>query len=223
MVRIINQESSTAGQAQLAPELTENSKVLLRVIGILIADRPDALRELLADYSVTFREEPTGKELVDTLLSAIGECDPDFNRDLASIILDCTLENAYDSFDIKSLFSKNKEGNAGADSGSSSGGGNTGGGGLWTGIANAVGSVGGAIGQGLKGKQAREQATANTLQGMYAYKNQLAANEQSKGKNNLYILLAVLAVVGLAVTALVYFSRKQEANTPELQPMPLNT
>ena len=218
MVRIVNQEQAK-NEPTAAPALSEKSKALLQVIGIIISEKPEAIIELLADYSVTFGKEPSDKELVDTVLSAIGECDPDFNSDLASIILDCTLENTYDSFDFKSLFSKNKDTDSGAETGQSSGGA---GGGLWAGIANAVGSVGGAIGQGLKGRQAREQATATTLQGMYAYKSQLAANEQSKGKNNLYVLLAILTVAGLAVTALIYFSRRQQPEIIEPQPLPIN-
>lgn len=219
MVRIINLEQAKNQEPATAPARNEKSEALLQVIGIIISEKPEAIIELLADYSVTFGKEPSDKELVDTVLSAIGECDLDFNSDLASIILDCTLESTYDSFDFKSLFSKNKDADASAETTQSSGGGN---GGLWAGIANAVGSIGGAIGQGLKGRQARDQASATTLQGMYAYKSQLAANEQSKGKNNLYVLLAILAVAGLAVTALIYFGRKQQPDTLEPQPLPIN-
>lgn len=217
MVRIINQEQQPKAKTP-APEapLTEKSKALLQVIGIVIADKPKAIRELLEDYSISFEKEPTEKELVDLLLTAIGECDPEFNNDLASIILDCTLENSYDSFDFKSMFSKAKDADAGADNSASAGGG--GGGGLWAGIANAVGGIGGAIGQGIKGKQNRDQATANTIQGIYAYKSQQAATEQSKGKNKIYMLLLLFVVVGLAITALVYFNRKQ-APQPQLNPL----
>ncbi len=218
MVRIIKEEQPKTQQPLPEARLTEKSKVLLQVIGIVIADKPQAIRELLEDYSVTFEKEPSEKELVDTLLSAIGECNAEFNNDLASIILDCTLENTYDSFDFESMFSGKKKAESGADSSQSSGG--SGGGGLWAGIANAVGGIGGAIGQGLKGKQARDQATANTIQGIYAYKSQVAANDRSKGKNKVYMMLALFVVIGLAVTALVYFNRRQQA-TPST--IPLNT
>lgn len=218
MVRIINQEQPKAKTPEPEAPLTEKSKALLQVIGIVIADKPTAIRQLLEDYSISFEKEPTEKELVDMLLTAIGECDPEFNSDLASIILDCTLENSYDSFDFKSMFSKNKDADAGADNSASAGGGG-GGGGLWAGIANAVGGIGGAIGQGIKGKQNREQATANTIQGIYAYKSQQAATEQSKGKNKIYMLLWLFVVVGLAITALVYFNRKQQ---PQPSFIPLN-
>lgn len=211
MVRIINQEKKPEIIKAGEVNLNEQSKALLQIIAIVIADNPKAIQQLLDDYSIEFTEKPDEKELTDKLLSAIGECDKEFNSDLSSIILDCTLENNYDSFDFKSLF--NKGGDAGAeDSGGSSGGG----GGLWGGIANAVGGIGGAIGQGIKGKQAKDQATATTLQGIYSYKAQLAATEQSKSKSKTFMLLGLFLLLGLAVTALVYFNKKQQ------QPIPLN-
>lgn len=216
MVRIINQEQA---RPQAAPQLTEKSKVLLQVVGLIIADRPAVIRELLEDYSITFKNEPTQRELIDTLLSAIGECNVEFNKELAGIILDCSLEQSYDSFDIKSLFNKNQgQGAEGAAAEGQAGGNGGGGGGLWAGIAKAVGSIGGAIGQGLKGKQARDQATANTLQGIYAYKAQTAAAEQSKGKSNALLYLGLFVVLGLALTAMIYHYRKQNQ-----QPNPLST
>jgi len=214
MVRIINQEQARPLPAQ---QLTEKSKVLLQVVGLIIADRPTLIRELLEDYSITFRNEPTQKELVDSLLSAIGECNVEFNSELAGIILDCSLEQSYDSFDIKSLFNKNQGGEGAAPEGQAGAGG---GGGLWAGIANAVGGIGGAIGQGLKGRQARDQATANTLQGIYAYKAQAASAEQSKGKNNTLLYLALFVVLGLAFAAMIYHHRKQNQQTNTLTTTP---
>ncbi len=211
MVRIINQEKKQDKAEVADVKLNEQSKALLQIIAIVIADKPGAIQQLLDDYSIELSEKPDEKELTEKLLSAIGECDREFNSDLSSLILDCTLENNYDSFDFKSLF--NKGGDAGAEESAGSSGG---GGGLWAGIANAVGGIGGAIGQGIKGKQAKDQATATTLQGIYSYKSQLAANEQSKSKSKTFMLLGLFLLLGLAVTALVYFNKKQQ------QPIPLN-
>lgn len=212
MVRIINQEKKQEKAQEPEVKLNEQSKALLQIIAIVIADNPKAIQELLDDYSIELTENPDEKELTEKLLSAIGECDKEFNSDLSSIILDCTLESNYDSFDFKSLL--NKGGDSGTEeSGGSSGGG--GGGGLWGGIANAVGGIGGAIGQGIKGKQAKDQATATTLQGIYSYKAQLAATEQSKSKNKTFMLLGLFLLLGLAVAALAYYNKKQQ------QPIPL--
>ncbi|MES2397626.1 MAG: hypothetical protein V4549_16570 [Bacteroidota bacterium] len=208
MVRIINNEKVKPKEPEVT--LNEKSKALLQIIGIIIADNPKAIRELLEEYSIELSETPTDKELTEQLFSAIGECNKEFNNDLASIILDCTLESSYDSFDFKSLFKKGGD-SGGEESGESSGGG--GGGGLWAGIANAVGGIAGSIGSG---KRAREEATSKTLQGIYAYKAQLAANEQGKGKNKMYMLIALFVLLGLAVAAIAYHTKKQSQ-----QPLPL--
>ncbi len=207
MVRIINNEKEKPKEQEAM--LNEKSKALLQIIGIIIADNPKAIQELLEDYSIELAGNPTDKELTDKLLSAIGECNTEFNNDLARIILDCTLESSYDNFDFKSLFKK------GGDSGSEESGGSSGGGGsgLWGGIASAVGGIGSAIGGG---RRAREEATTKTLQGIYSYKSQLAANEQSKGKNKMYMLIGLFVLLGLAVAAMAFFSKK-----PSQQPIPL--
>ena len=205
MVRIINNEKVKPKEPEAM--LNEKSKALLQIIGIIIADNPKAIRELLEEYSIELSENPTDEELTDKLLSAIGECNNEFNNDLASIILDCTLESSYDRFDFKSLFKK------GGDSGGEESGESSGGGGLWAGIANAVGGIAGSIGSG---KRAREEATSKTLQGIYAYKAQLAANEHGKGKNKMYMLIALFVLLGLAVAAIAYYTKKQSQ-----QPLPL--
>lgn len=207
MVRIINNKKEKPKEPEVM--LDEKSKALLQIIGIIIADNPKAIQELLEDYSIELAENPTDKELTEKLLSAIGECNKEFENDMASIILDCTLESSYDSFDFKSLFNKGGD-SGGEESGESSGGG---GGGLWAGIANAVGGIAGSIGSG---KRAREEATSKTLQGIYAYKSQLAANERGKGKNKMYMLIALFVLLGLAVAAIAYYTKKQSQ-----EPIPL--
>ncbi|HSH67853.1 MAG TPA: hypothetical protein VLB84_19080 [Bacteroidia bacterium] len=204
MVRIINQEKPKEPEAKL----TEKSKAVLQVIAIIIADKPKAIQQLLEEYSVEFSEKPDEKELTDKLISAIGECNKHFNNDLARIILDCTLESEYDSFDFKSLFSK------GEDSGGEEGGGSGGGGmgGLWAGLGSAIGGIAGSIGGG---RRAREEATSKTLQGIYAYKAQLAANEQNKGKNKKQMIIALFVVLGLVLLAMAFFSNKKQQ-----QPVP---
>lgn len=198
MVRIINQEKPKEPEAKL----TEKSKTLLQIIGIIIADKPKNIQELLEEYSVEFKESPTEKELTDKLLSAVGECNKQFNNDLARMILDCTLESEYDSFDFKSLFNKSRD--SGAEEGVESSGSS---GGLWAGIANAVGGIGSAIGGG---RRAREEASTKTLQGVYAYKSQLAANEQNQSKNKKQMIIALFLVLGLALLAIAYFSNKKQ-------------
>jgi hypothetical protein len=205
MVRIINQQKPKEQEAKL----TEKSKAMLQVIAIIIADKPNAVRQLLEEYSVEFSEKPDEKELTDKLISAIGECNQHFNNDLARIILDCILESEYDSFDFKSLFNKGGE-SEGEESGGSGGGGM---GGLWAGLGSAIGGVANSIGGG---RRAREEATSKTLQGIYAYKAQLAANEQNKGKNKKQMIIALFVVLGLVLLAIAFFSNKKQQPVPAL-------
>ncbi len=204
MVRIINQEKPKEQEAKL----NEASKALLQIIGSVIADKPKAIQEILDEYSIELTENPPEKELTEKLISAIGECNKEFNYDLARIILDCTLESEYDNFDFKSLF--NKGGDSGEEESGGSGGG---GGGILGGITNAIGGIAGSIGAG---KRAREEATSKTLQGIYSYKSQLAANEKSKGKNKMYMLVALFVLLGLALAAIAFYTKKQSQ-----QPLPL--
>ena len=212
MVRIINNEKEKPKEPEV--KLNEKSEALLQIIGIAIADNPKIIRELLEDYSIELTEEPGEKELTDKLLFAIGECNKEFNNDLARVILDCSLESNYDNFDFKSLLGKG--GGSGSEEAGESSSNGGGGGGLWAGIANAVGGIGGAIGQGIKGKQAKDQATAQTLQGIYAYKAQLASNEQSKGKTKMYMLIGFFVLLGFALVAIGSYMKKQSH-----QPSPL--
>ncbi len=205
MVRIINQEKPKEQEAKL----NEKSKALLQIIGIVIADKPKAIQEILDEYSIELTENPPEKELTEKLISAIGEFNKEFNYDLARIIMDCTLESEYDNFDFKSLF--NKGGDSGEEESGGSGGG---GGGILGGITNAIGGIAGSIGAG---KRAREEATSKTLQGIYSYKSQLAANEKSKGKNKMYMLVALFVLLGLALAAIAFYTKKQS----DEQPLPL--
>ncbi len=205
MVRIINKEKEKSKEPENG--LTEKSKALLQLIGVIISDNSKAIHELLKGYSIELSENITDKELTDKLLSAIAECDREFNNDLAKIILDCTVESGYDSFDFKSLFNK------GGDAAGEEGGSSSGGGGLWAGIANAVGGIGSSIGAG---KRAREEATSKTLQGIYTYKAQLAANERNKNKNKTYVIISVFVLLGLIIAAVAFFSKgkEQQERTP---------
>jgi hypothetical protein len=105
-----------------------------------------------------------------------------------------------------------KKSDAGGEEQNTSG---SGGGGIIGGIANAVGGIGNAIGQGIKGKQAKDQATAQTLQGIYTYKAQVAANEKSKGKNKIIMVVSILALILIAIGTMAYFKQNQAKQQPQ--------
>ena len=200
MVRIINNKEAAVAKEEV---LSERSKVLLQMFSIVLAEQPKAIQNLLEDYQIELSPQPTDKERTEKLLSAVAACDHRFNTELAKIILDCTLESEYDNFDFKGLFKKGE-----SEEGGSSEGGNSGGG-LLAGIANAVGGVGGAIGQVVKGRQAKDQATAQTLQGIYNYRAQVASQEKSKGKNKTAMVISIMVLAILVIGAIAYYKQRQ--------------
>jgi hypothetical protein len=200
MVRIINNKEAAVATEEV---LSERSKVLLQMFSIVLAEQPMAIQNLLEEYQIKLSPKPTDKERIEKLLSAVAACDHRFNTELAKIILDCTLENEYDNFDFKGLFKKGE-----SEEGGSSEGGNSGGG-LLAGIANAVGGVGGAIGQVVKGRQAKDQATAQTLQGIYNYRAQVASQEKNKGKNKTAMVISIMVLAILVIGAIAYYKQRQ--------------
>lgn len=200
MVRIINNKEAAVAKEEV---LSERSKVLLQMFSIVLAEQATAIQNLLEEYQIELSPQPTDKERTEKLLSAVAACDHQFNTELAQIILDCTLESEYDNFDIKGLFKKGE-----SEEGSSSEGGNSSGG-LLAGIANAVGGVGGAIGQVVKGRQAKDQATAQTLQGIYNYRAQVASQEKSKGKNKTAMVISIVLLAILVIGAIAYYKQHQ--------------
>jgi hypothetical protein len=200
MVRIINNKGAAVAKEEV---LSERSKVLLQMFSIVLAEQPMAIQNLLEEYQIELSPQPTDQERTEKLLSAVAACDHRFNTELAKIILDCTLESEYDNFDFKGLFKKGE-----SEEGGSSEGGNSGGG-LLAGIANAVGGVGGAIGQVVKGRQAKDQATAQTLQGIYNYRAQVASQEQSKGKNKTAMVISIMVLAILVIGAIAYYKQRQ--------------
>lgn len=181
----------------------EASATLCKVIALLIADQPDKVKALLEDYSICLKDN-SEKELTEKLLSAISECDEEFNRDLSKLIFANCLDSSYDHFNIKSLFGKGGESNNNESS--------SGGSGLLGGIGNAIGGLGGAIGDVIKGKQAKDQANSQTLQQVYAYKSQLASNEQSKINSKKALLVSLFVILGIVLIAIIYQNRQKNGN-----------
>ena len=200
MVRIINNKEAAVALEEV---LSERSKVLLQMFSIALAEQPMAIQNLLEDYQIELSPQPTDKERTEKLLSAVAACDHRFNTELAKIILDCTLESEYDNFDFKGLFKKGESEEGGGSEGGNSGGG------LLAGIANAVGGVGGAIGQVVKRRQAKDQATAQTLQGIYNYRAQVASQEKSKGKNKTAMVISIMVLAILVIGAIAYYKQRQ--------------
>jgi hypothetical protein len=199
MVRIINTERSTP----ILSLQSERSKALLQLFAILISNNSDRVAELLVGYSVPIPDK-SDKVISEQLMAAIAECNAEFNEELAKILFECCLENDYDNFNFKSIFRK-KEKAEDDNSGSRAGNG----GGVFNGIANVIGSLGGTIGGVIQGRQAKDQATAQTLQNIYNYKAQLSATQQTNVKSKNVMVISLFVLLGIVLLAIAYTSKQK--------------
>ena len=204
MVRIVNTERPLDMESLQA----ERTQALLQLLAILIADKPAQLIQLLEDYSVPVTDKGD-TALSAQVITAISECNAEFNEDLAKLLFNCSQESNYDNFDIKSLFKKKDQQENSESTGSQGGNG----GGIWTRIANVVGSLGGTVGKVIQGRQAKDQVTAQTLQNIYNYKAQLAATEQNKTKSKNTALILLFIALGIILLIMAY-KNKQKFQQP---------
>ena len=193
MMRIVH----TGKTERLSPGTTS---ALYKLIAVLIAYHPVELKRLFENYSVELAES-SEQELTEKLFTAISECNKDFNHDLSNLIFSNCADSTYDQFNIQSLFKK--------ESGNGSDQGQSGSGGIMGGIGNAIGSLGGAFSDIIKGKQAKDQATSQTLQQVYAYKAQVASNEKSKLNTKKALLIGLLVIIGIVLLAAIYQNKQK--------------
>lgn len=208
MIRIINipeakQPDEQTDSLKHEPlQLNLVSKSLLQILAITIADNATRVAELLDSYSVELSSKPDEKELTEKLLEALCQQNPDFNSELAQLILDNNLGNTDDKLDVGLLFKGGHDSFAGE-------GGTVG---LINGITGAITGVANAIGAKRSG---REQATANTLQSIYAYKTQVAAGsvekKQDGGGTKLLLLMGLFLLIGIAVAAMFSYAKNQQS------------
>ena len=201
MVRIIKPETepNSLGVARA-------NEAFLHLLGIIIAQWPQKIKDLLAAFSIVVGEEQDEAVLTETLFDAIAEDSAEFNADLAELILDCCLENSYDNFNLNSLLKQNEQAEEGEVKKGS-------GGGMLSAISGAIQGVSQVVGKGLENRKAKKQATTQTLQNILTYKQQLAArapasSDQAKSGNALKIL-AVSLFVAAAFGILAFFYSKR--------------
>jgi hypothetical protein len=200
MVRIVGQKEKPKPVTRQAQGLSYKSNVLLQVMGIILADKPEAIRNLLEDYGYELPETISDQELSDKLLQAISSGNTDLHQELAEMILDNTLDSSYDDFDFKSLL-----GNANQNTGSTDSQNNSGG--LLGNITSTVTDIGNTISQQISQKR---QASAQTLQGMMAYRQQQAQADQGKNKTKTQMLIGLFFLLGICVLAIAAGSRRRQ-------------
>lgn len=202
MVRIIHQQ-------QTSKKLPVQAELTMNLIGMYLAQKPEAVKELLSDYGVSMSEPALQNELVSKLIWAIGQNNKRFNYELSKLIIaEATKDNSnsYDHFDFGALFGKKGENDTG--------------GGIQIGadpisaVAGALGSVANLIGAKGKRKEAEKQARMQTLQGMMALK---ATQEQNKPKSQQWkIVIALIAVIGMVAVAFLIVNGKKNVKQNQL-------
>ena len=214
MVRIIEDDNITpiAQKQQPKPQVLDyRHHILLSVIGQVVAEAPSKVRQLLDDYSIELSRECPDEELADTLILAIGECDENFNRDLASLILDRTLNSSYDQYDFKQLAGQaanilsNLGNNQNADGQNPPG--------VLGGLTSTIGQIGGIIGQGIQAAQS-QSASEHAKQGIMAHRRQMAEQQAAdeQNKNNLMLFL-LLTALGIGILGFIAYIKRQAQPT----------
>lgn len=184
MVRIVNNEPAQR-------ELTEEAKITLGLLGVVIADHPEKVRKLLRDFGIETREKPTGRELTHKVLYAIDKKGSKFHLELAQLI-------------AEKLPNKGQPAQTGED-------------GYVDVIAGAVGAIATTIGSISGKKQKQREASQQTLSTMLAYKaqqEQVAAQQAAQAQahaNKMAWLkgVGILVVVGLVGWGLVKMANQQ--------------
>lgn len=210
MFRIIQDESEISKpiEPQVKPkelELGFKHHLLLNVMGIVVAEAPEKVRQLLEDhYSIELSRDCPEEDLADTLILAIGERNADFDRDLASLILDRTLDSSYDQYDFKQLAGQAATIMSSVGNSQNSDGQNQPG--VLGNITSTIGQIGGILSQVTQSQSAGEQAR----QGITAYRRQLAEQEESdeKRKNNILLFL-ILTALGIGIIGLISYMKRQ--------------
>lgn len=206
MVRIVNNEPAQK-------ELTEEAKITLGLLGVVIADHPEKVRKLLRDFGIETREKPTSRELTAKVLYGIEKKGEKFKLELAKVIAGkLPKPDNYDSFSAEDAAGMMDGANVtvGSDPVSA--------------IAGAISTIGSLFGNAQKKKLMKQQASSQTLSTMLAYKaqqEQIAAQQAAQAKAHASKMawlkgVGILVVVGLVGWGLVKMANQQPQAQPAL-------
>ena len=97
MVRVVQE------QAEEQKALDKPSIALFRLLGIVVADKPQQLTDLLRNYGVQLSAEPSTTALTEAAIYAISQQNNEFNYDLAQLLASQRIPESDDSFVPSSL------------------------------------------------------------------------------------------------------------------------
>ena len=169
--------------------LTKEAEITLGLLGVVIADHPEQIRQLLREFGVDTSNKPTARELTNKVIYAIDTRGKEVHWELARVLYaKLPPQDEYNSY----------EGEEQED-------------GYVNLIMGAIGGIGNAIGSIKSKKQKRAEASQKTMSTIMAYKAQQeqiaaqkAAQEQAHANNmkllkGIGILVVVVGVGWIAV------------------------
>lgn len=157
-------------QVMEANSLSPKSRITLDLLGLVIVNQPLEVIELLSKYGSSINRQSSDQEIVGAVLTMLKEENRQFNYDLAALLVQAAAttgesleENNY------APFSGDAGVNIGLDPVSA--------------VAGAVGSIANLLGHSRQKKLIQQQAQAQTLSKIIAYKTQqheLQAKQKKK-------------------------------------------
>ncbi len=195
------------------PKLNKQEVAIFRLVGIAIANEPERLITLLADYGVDVPEKPKGSELTDAIIYAVGKNSETFNQELAALLADQVVPDENDSFNTKDL--------AGAAEGTNV----TVGSDPVSAIAGAIGSIFSFAGNLANRKSQKNQARKESMMSIMMMQNQqeqLTKQQQMQANSNTTRtnIIKIVGVIGLIALlgGLFIWQMNKSKSAPNPQP-----
>ena len=197
MVRIVQEKPKTP------TELDNQGKAIFRLLGIIVADKPNKLKALLFKYGVNIESNPSQSELTEAVIYTISKNDNLFNIELAKIFAGQIIPDQNDTFNSKDLanVAQGTQVTVGSDPVSA--------------IAGAIGSIFSLANSLSNRKSLKKQARQQSLQSMIlfqAQKDQTAATVQSdSNKEQVIKIVGILALITLLGGFFLWVRNKDKA------------
>ena len=178
-------------------EFTEDANLAFELLGALIETKPEAVATLLHQHNIVVSKQPGPKELTRKLLYLIEHSNASTRWQIAKAIANILPQQEYENFNQSNAEGPNLT--VGADPVSA--------------IAGAIGSIANVVNHAQNKKQLQRQASANTLNALFAFRASQQPATPSPPSNR---PRWVLPLVGLGVlAALGWFFFQQRNAIPQ--------
>lgn len=201
MAKVAN-SSSVPGQ-----ELTEEGKITLGLLGVVIADHPERIRKLLREFGIDTSNNPTGRELTNKVIYGIDTRGSEFHLELAKVLsAKLPKEDGYDSYEGEDYgdedYGEQEDSYVNL-------------------IMGAIAGIGSAVGNIKSKRQRRAEASQKTMSTMMAYKaqqEQIVANriaQEQAHANRMNLLKGIGIIVGVVVVGFIVYKKSKSPAQPQ--------